>query len=193
MNTSRIAAIVLGAAALSGIGLVGCGGSDGTASTEAAASTQADGANAEPRMTKAEYIAAANKVCTDTEAKGNALAAPTSASEFGPYLAKAADVAQSGIDGLSGLYPPAELQAAHDKLIAAEEKAITLTRDLAGKLDGASAEEAATLAATIETPEFQNASKDINAAAKELGLENCGEQASGTDSDSGSDTDTNDG
>jgi outer membrane murein-binding lipoprotein Lpp len=173
MNTPRIAVVLLGAAALSGIGLAGCGGSD---STTSAATSQADGAAAEPRLTDAQYVAAANKVCAATETATQAVPEPTTPEEFGPYLEKVADAGQDGVDGLSGLYPPADLQAAHDRLVAAETQAVALARSLASDAAGAtSAADIDKIAARIDTPEFQDVSKEIDAAAKAAGVEDCGE------------------
>jgi hypothetical protein len=80
------------------------------------------------------------------------------------------------VDGLSGLYPPADLQAAHDRLVAAETQAVALARSLASDAAGAtSAADIEKIAARIDTPEFQDVSKEIDAAATAAGVEDCGE------------------
>ncbi len=176
MKTSRTAAILLGAVALGSIGFVGCGSSDTPATTAAAT---ADGANAEPRMTTAEYVAAADKVCADAMTKQKEIAAPTDPVSTKGYLVDLALASQGAVDGLQGLYPPADLEAAHTALIDAQLNGVQFVTQVAADM-GDTPTDADVTAATekLTGAEVDALAAEERAAAEKLGLTACVEFAS---------------
>ncbi len=125
-------------------------------------------------MTAEAYRAAADTICEVVDTKAKAIADPSSPTGFGAYITQFAAVAQDGVDGLSGLYPPADFEAAHLRMIKAQQAVVTLMKSVAGEA-GASptAAEAAALVVKMQSSSFTDAATDIEAAAKEMGLTEC--------------------
>ncbi len=177
MTITRSATALIAIAALAGIGLAGCGGSDGPST----AATSADGANAEPRMTVDAYRAAADAVCTKAVSDLASAPALTDVASVRAYADTAIAAGQDGIDGLSGLYPPADLEAAHVRLIAGEQEALDLTKALSARLtDATTPADLGALMGEVESPNAQRIEADITAAAADLGLSACGSTDWGT-------------
>ncbi len=134
-------------------------------------------------MTAEDYRAAADTICEVLNTKTEAIASSTSSTGgLGAYLTEVAAVAQNGVDGLSGLYPPADFEAAHLRMIKAQQAVVTLMKSVAGEA-GASptAAEAAALVVKMQSSSFMDAATDIEAAAKEMGLTECADNdSSGT-------------
>ena len=189
MKMSRIAAVGLIGLGLAATGVAGCGGSDAPASTTAAATATADGANAEPRMSPAAYRAAADTVCTDVLAKTKAIPQPTDAAGFPAYLKEVAAVAQDAVDGLSGLYPPADLDAEHQKLIAAEQEGVDILSRISAQLPDPPTDAAVQEAgARVNGADATAVQAKAKAAALALGLTACGADGGASGSaDDGSD------
>ena len=185
MKMTRMAAAGLVGVSLAIGGLAGCGssGSDAAAPASTAATATADGANAEPRMTVAAYRETANKVCRTVLAKSKAIPQPTDAAGFPAYVKEVAAVAQDGVDGLSGLYPPADLDAAHQKLIAAEQKGVDVFTQISASLpDPATEADVQAAAAKINGADATAIRADVKAAALDLGLTACGANGGASDS-----------
>ncbi len=130
-------------------------------------------------MTAESYRAAADTICEVVDTKAKAIADPSSPTDFGAYLTEVAAVAQNGVDGLSGLYPPTDFEAAHLRMIKGQQAIATLTKSLAGEA-GASptAAEAEALMAKMQSSSFMDATTDVEAAAKEMGLTGCADNDS---------------
>ncbi len=133
-------------------------------------------------MTAEDYRAAADTICEVMNTKADAITDSASSTGLGAYFTEIAAVAQNGVDGLSGLYPPADFEAAHLRMIKAQEAFVTLMKSVAGEA-GASptAAEAAALVVKMQSSSFTDAATDIEAAAKEMGLTKCADNdSSGT-------------
>ncbi len=181
MKTSRTAAIVLGAVALGSIGFVGCGSSDTPATTAAAT---ADGANAEPRLTAEEYRAAADAVCAETDATIEALPEPSESSAIKAYIADSAAAVQAGAEGLSGLYPPADLEAAHKRLVEVALNSAEFANGIAAGLPDAPTDAEVTAASEqLQGADAEAFVAEQKAAAAELGLTECGSDDSDSTGD----------
>lgn len=169
----HIVAAGLVALSLTAVGLAGCGGSSSSPSsdTTAASTATGDGANGEPRMSEAAYRTAADKVCADAGDTANALESPSSPSTFKTYALGLASALKDQADGLSGLYPPAAFEAAHQKLVDANTSLSTDFTDAAGQITDATTPEEAT--ALLKGAAFTKAHDQGVAAAKELGLTEC--------------------
>lgn len=178
-HTSRIVAAGLLTLSLTAVGLAGCGGSDTSSAgaTTAAATATADGANAEPRMSEADYRTAADKVCADAGDTANALESPSSPATFKTYALGLASALKDQADGLSGLYPPAAFEAAHQTMVDANNALSTDFTDVAGQITDSTTVEEAT--ALLKGAALTKAHDEAAAAAKELGLTECFSSTSG--------------
>ena len=146
--------------------LAGCGSSDSGATTAAEATTAA------PALTNAEYVAKVNAICTKIDDTANSIE-----NEDGDTIAQAKEGiaeltanAKAGIASLKALTPPADLQAAHDALVASSSEAIALNEKLVASVEAGTVDKAQL---TADAAEAQALVKKQMAAAKELGLSNC--------------------
>lgn len=85
-----------------------------------------------PLMTKAQYVAAGNKICRETVAKSPAFPGTRSKNQFSTapklmseYLLAVQSLTVQANKGLRILRPPTSLQAAHRELLAAQDARIT--------------------------------------------------------------------
>ena len=182
MKITRIAAVGLIAASLSVAGFAGCGGSDSSSSapadTAAAADTTAADTTAAAggEMTKDEFIAAANKACTDGNA---AIKAAQDAGDVTTLegaqatVSAAADAATQLGSDLHAITPPADLADAYNaylaKYDAVQANSEALNTAVAAATDLTEAQKA--VADSTNTEAGVNA--EAVAAAKELGLTAC--------------------
>lgn len=181
----------LAAIALSAGVLAGCGSSGDTASSAAsdAATTAA--------LTKAEYVAAVNTICTkiDNTADNLDSADVESATAARAQIDKMTAAAQEGIAELKALVPPADLQAAHDALVTNSGESIALSQKLMTAIESKSLDNATLKADAKKAAQLVEAQEK---AAKELGLNNlcfAGVNNDGdpsTNDDGAGDTDTDD-
>ena len=168
----RIAAAV--AAASLSIGLVaGCGGSDSSASSSAADTTAA--ASTTAAMTQAEFVAAADKICADVNAKVATL--EDSADNSGLqgvqniYEQALAD-AKAGNAELQALTPPADLAADYQAFLDAHAASQANGESLVAKIQAATTLEEAVAVVKANTDLEALAAKG-KAAATKLGLAEC--------------------
>ena len=161
------AAVVLAAGVIAG-----CGSSSDSASSGGAESVASE-ASTTAALTKAEFVAKANAICTKIDDVVNSIgdnADADSLAQAEAALSKATAAAQQGVAELKALVPPAALATAHATLVETSGASIALATKLAdaaksGNLD------TATLSADFE--EAVALEKKQLAAAKELGLSNC--------------------
>lgn len=182
---ARIAAVGLVGASLAVAGLAGCGDSTPAASgdaTTAAATSGTDGANGEPRMTAAAYRTAADGICQTSSDAADKLDAPKDAATFKAYAGQLGGLVQDEVDGLSGLYPPQELAAAHQKLVDAGNSLAKAFANAASQVKSSTTSDQAV--ALLKGTGITTAHDDAVAAAKELGLTTCFPADSGSDSTS---------
>lgn len=181
----------LAAIALSAGVLVGCGSSGDSASTAAADATTA------AALTKAEYVAAVNKICTKIDNTADTLdsADVESVTQAKAQIDKMTAAAQEGIAELKALTPPADLQAAHDALVTNSGESIALSQKLMTAIESKSLDNATLQADAKKAGQLVEAQEK---AAKELGLTNlcfAGVNNDGdpsTNDDGPGDTDTDD-
>lgn len=188
----RIAA-GLAAVTLSAGVLVGCGSSGDTASTAAADTTTA------AALTKAEYVAAVNAICTkiDNTADNLDAADVESVTAARAQIDTMTSAAEEGVTELKALVPPADLQAAHDALVTNSSESIALSQKLMTAIESKSLDDA-TLKADAEKAATLVAAQEK--AAKELGLTNLcfagvnndGDPSTNDDGAGDGDTDTDD-
>ena len=155
----------LAAIALSAGVLAGCGSSGDAATTAAGDATTATA------LTKAEYVTAVNAICTkiDNTADNLDAADVESATAARAQIDTMTAAAQEGIAELKALTPPADLQAAHDALVANSSESVALSQKLMTAIESKSLDDA-TLKADAEKAGQLVAAQEK--AAKELGLTN---------------------
>ena len=166
MRGLRRTASGLAVIALSAGVLAGCGSSDSGATTAAEATSA-------PPLTKAEYVAKVNAICTTLDNTADSLenADIESVSAAKAQIATFNSEARAAIGELEALVPPADLQAAADTLVASSKESVALFDELTSSIDGGSGPSTAELEAQATKAEAL-ATKQM-AAAKELGLSNC--------------------
>ncbi len=132
-------------------------------------------------MTAEAYRAAADTICEEVNTKAEAIVVPSSTG-FGAYLTEVAAVIQSGVDGLSGLYPPADFEAAHLRMIKRQQAVVTFMKVTGEASASPTANEAEALLVKMQSSSsFMDANTDAVAAAQEMGLIVCAdEDSSGT-------------
>ena len=145
----RRAPLLLLAAALA---LAGCGGGDTAGGT----------------LTKAEFVAQANAICKDYDARITALGEPGSIDDLVGLAEKAKPIAEDGVAKLRALKAPEKLQASYDKYLATGDVNIELLVQLG---EAAKSGDVAAIE-KIGTGGEDNADKAHGIAA-ELGLTEC--------------------
>lgn len=191
MRGLKRTAVGLAAIALSAGVLAGCGSSGDPASSAAS-----DAATT-PALTKAEYVAAVNKICTKIDNTADTLdsADVESVTQAKAQIDKMTAAAQEGIAELKALTPPADLQAAHDALVTNSGESIALSQKLMTAIESKSLDNATLQADAKKAGQLVEAQEK---AAKELGLTNlcfAGVNNDGdpsTNDDGPGDTDTDD-
>jgi hypothetical protein len=73
------------------------------------------GGGGSSRLSKADFIAKANAICSKYQAKINALPQPKSVKDVPGYIDKALPLLQAGTSQLEGLKAPTELQSTADE------------------------------------------------------------------------------
>jgi hypothetical protein len=149
---ARVALVPLAAA----LALVGCGGGGGG-----------------DRLSKAEFVSQADAICTEYEAKLNALGTPQNADQLAEFAEKAVPIAREGRDELGELRPPEDLQETYDAWLEQGDRAIEIVEDLRDAAEDGDTAEIQRIAQEAEA-----ADSEANRLAGQLGLEACG--ASGT-------------
>lgn len=152
--------LAAGAAALvAAVALAGCGGGGSD-------SLSAD-----------EFRSQADAICADANAKTDALAEPTSAATFLPYLRAGLPIQEAQLGKLEALKPPSELQGAYSEaldLLKQKQAAVTAAAD---RIEGGEDTEAVVKDVSDDIDAID---KQADAKAEELGLTVCGTDATGT-------------
>jgi len=145
-------ALLLLLAGLAALALAGCGGGDTAGGT----------------LTKAEFVAQANAICKDYDARIDALGEPGSIEDLVGLAAKAKPLAEEAVASLRALKAPEDLQARYDEYLATGDVNI----DLLVQLGEAAKSGDDTAIEMIGTEGEDNAGKAHGIAA-ELGLTEC--------------------
>ena len=119
-------------------------------------------------LTKAEFVAQANAICKDYDARIDALGDPGSIEDLVGLAEKAKPIAEDGVAKLRGLKAPEDLQASYDEYLATGDVNIELLVRLG---DAAKSGDVAVIE-KIGTDGEDNADKAHGIAA-ELGLTEC--------------------
>ena len=121
-----------------------------------------------PQLTRAQYVAALNKLCTSANRQVAALKLTTSIQSWKQSGARGAKIVEQTVKGFEALTPPDELQKAAEEYTSASDEIAKAVRD------------AAAAAKTGDTQKFddalsrqQNFSLKANAAASEIGATAC--------------------
>ena len=160
----RMAAGIAAVALSAGV-VAGCGSSDSGATTAADATTA-------PALTKAEYVAKVNAICTKIDDTANSIEIQDadSIAQAKAGIAELTANAKAGIASLKTLTPPADLQAAHDALVATSSESIALNEKIVAAVEAGTVD---TAQLTADAKEAEALATKQEAAAKELGLSNC--------------------
>jgi hypothetical protein len=164
MSRRALPRIVIGAALIAS----GCGSS----STAPAAKTTAS----KPALTRAQYVAAGNKICRATVRKSPVFPGTRTGKSFDsapslfvPYLQAVQHLTVEANKGFRILRPPAELQDVHRQVLAAQDARIT---DMGLALNAAASDDSAALNTAVR--------RDVNvdgpryvAVATAAGLRDC--------------------
>ena len=138
---------------LAALALAGCGGG---------------GDSAGGTLTKAEFVAQANAICKDYDARIDALGDPGSIEDLVGLAEKAKPIAEDGVARLRALKAPENLQASYDEYLATGDANIDLLVQLG---EAAKSGDVAAIE-KIGTEGEDNADKAHGIAA-ELGLTEC--------------------
>ncbi len=146
-------ALLLVLPGLAALALAGCGGG---------------GDKSGGTLTKAEFVALANAICKDYDARIDALGEPASIEDLVGLAEKAKPIADDGVAKLRALKAPEDLQASYDKYLATGDVNIDLLMQLG---EAAKSGDVAAIE-KIGTEGEDNADKAHGIAA-ELGLTEC--------------------
>lgn len=185
MKITRIAAVGLVAASLSVVGFAGCGSSSSSSSggSDTAAATDAATTAA---LSKADLIAAADKVCADAHAKVKALtdaADMTDLASLQSFMTDAQAASEQALADLKALTPPDEVATEYTAYVDAEGTQLSKTAALTDTVSAATSAEEAVKAITDAAAELDPISADTKAKAAAAGLVECAKDSNG---DSGS-------
>jgi hypothetical protein len=132
-------------------------------------------APAKPRMTKAQYIAAGNKICRDTVAKSPAFPGTrkkdqysTAPSLMSEYLLAVQNLTVQANKGFQILRPPKPLESAHRELLAAQDARITdmgLAINAVSSNDKAGLNKAVQQDVNIDAPRYTQAAEAAGLSA----------------------------
>jgi hypothetical protein len=131
---------------------VGCGGGD-------------DG----ERLSQAEFVAQADAICQEYEAKLDALGQPQNEDELAEFADKAIPIAKDGRDALGELNPPENQQENYDAWLEQGDRAIEIVEDLRDAAEEGDQAEIQRIA-----QEADQADQESNRLAEELGFDECG-------------------
>jgi molybdopterin-guanine dinucleotide biosynthesis protein len=145
--------------------LAGCGSSDSGATTAAEATTAV-------ALTKAGYVAKVNAICTKIDDTASAIGNQNADSirQAKAGIAELTANAKAGIASLKALTPPADLQAAHDSLVASSSEAIALNEKIVAGVEAGTVDKAQL---TADATEAEALAKTQAVAVRDLGLSNC--------------------
>jgi hypothetical protein len=164
MSRRALLRIVIGAALVAS----GCGSSSSVPTTKTSAS--------KPALTRAQYVAAGNKICRATVSKSPAFPGTRTGKSFNsapslfvPYLQAVQQLTFEANKGFRILRPPPQLQDVHRQVLAAQDARIT---DMGLALNAAASDDNAGLNAAVRRDVNVDAPRYV-AAATAAGLRDC--------------------
>jgi hypothetical protein len=150
VHSRRRVPLALAGSSLLLLGLTACGGDDAGASGAGPAAPAADAP-----LSKAEYVTAAEAVCSRAAEEGTAIPEPSDPVGFAPYLQQTLDVAAKAVADLQALRPPeadaADLSAKFTGPLATQ---VELFRPVVGQIaEAAKAADPTAALDQVPTPE----------------------------------------
>ena len=136
-----------------GVALAGCGG----------------GGEDGDRLSRAEFISRADAICTEYEAKLDAVGQPSSLEGLKDFADKALPIAREGRDKLGDLNPPEELEGDYDAWLEQGDEAIELVERLSDAAEDGDTAEIQKIAQDAE-----RADTEANRLAGKIGFQQCG-------------------
>ena len=121
------------------------------------------------RLSQAEFVAKADAICQEYEAKLDALGQPQNEDELAEFADKAIPIAKDGRDELGELNPPENQQENYDRWLEQGDRAIEIVEDLRGAAEDGDRAEIQRIA-----QEAEQADQESNRLAEQLGFEECG-------------------
>ncbi len=121
------------------------------------------------RLSKEEYIAAADAVCAEANASIDALAEPTEET-LDEYLAKAEEISRAQLDKLRALKPPADDEATLNRAYDLVEQQIALAVGASEALKSQDQAEIDRISAEID-----KLNAEADKIANDYGLKECGQ------------------
>jgi hypothetical protein len=134
----------------------------------AAAGCGGGGSNSKSQS-PADFRAEVTNLCTDTEAKINAVDSPSSAKDLSSYLDKVRGIAGPYVDKLDGLNPPSELAGQFNAVVSLNKQELALLDQAKKAVDDGDAQKAA----QIVQQQGQKLSEQENAKWRQLGVPKC--------------------
>lgn len=144
------------AAALLALVAAGCGGSG-------------SGGGGGERLTLDEFVAQADAICKEYDAKFDELGEPKSASDLADMVRSGKDIASDQLAALRELSPPADVEARIEEAYATLDEQVALFDDFA---DAAAAEDEAKVGEI--SGKLDELNEKADEIAKEVGLKECG-------------------
>jgi hypothetical protein len=136
-----------------GLGLLifvsGCGGDDG--------------------LTREEFISEAEAICEEFDQRVGEVNEPASADDVERYVNEVRPVVENGLNELTELQPPEELEEQWNELVAMNDESLEALDDLS---QAAANRDEARLQEIVEEASRRDSESD--SIAREIGLENCG-------------------
>ena len=138
------------------VALAGCGGGGGG-----------------DRLSQAELVSKADAICQEYEAKLNALGQPQNEDQLADFADKAVPIAEDGREDLGELNPPENLEDTYDAWLEQGDKAIDIVERLREAAEDGDQAEIQKIA-----QEAEQADRESNRLAAELGFKQCGASGS---------------
>jgi hypothetical protein len=132
--------------------LAGCGGGEGE------------------RLTRGEWVASADAICTDANRELNALAEPTTPAELAELTSQAVEISERQLERLRDLRPPEEAEEDYATMLDLTEEQIEAAR---GIVEAAERRDAAMVEELLG--EVQVLADEVGGLAAEYGFEQCGQ------------------
>jgi hypothetical protein len=124
------------------------------------------------RLSRADFISRADAVCTEYEAKLDALGTPQNEEQLAAFAERALPIAEDGRGELGELRPPEDLEATYDAWLEQGDRAIEIVEELRDAAEDGDAAEIQRIA-----QEAEETDREANRLAAELGFEQCGATA----------------
>jgi hypothetical protein len=137
--------------------LAACGGGDGGGD----------------RLSQAEFVSRADTICQEYEAKLDALGQPQNEEQLAEFADKAVPIAEDGREDLGELTPPEDLEDTYDAWLQQGDKAIDVVKRLRDAAEDGDRAEIQRIA-----QEAEQADRESNRLAAELGFKQCGASGS---------------